>query len=416
MRSIRTLTAASVTLTGALLLAACGGGSSSSSPAADVSSAASDATSAAGAATSAAATAAASATAAAGAADTSLKGVCPDTVVLQTDWNPEAEHGGVYQLLGPDPTIDAKKKTVTGALMAGGVDTGVKFQVRSGGPAIGFQTVTSQMYLDKKITLGYTATDESAQLSSKQPTIAVLAPLNKSPQIIMWDPKTHPDFKTIADIGKTDTKVRYFQGAAYMEYLTGSGILKKSQTDGGYDGTPASFVASRGKDTQQGFASAEPYIYENEVKQWGKPVAFQLINDAGYAFYQSQIGIRAADLGTLTPCLKKLVPIMQQAEIDYVKDPSTVNPLILDLVEKYNTGWQYSAGVATFSVAQQLKLGLVANGTDGTFGSIDEARVQKVLDIVKPIFAKEKTPVKDGLTAKDLFTNQFLDTSIKLDQ
>src|ERR1700710_595761 len=81
---------------------------------------------------------------------------CPSTVVVQTDWNPEAEHGGLYQLLGDDTSIDAGKKRVTGTLVDGkGKSTGVKLEVRAGGPAIGFQTVTAQMYSDKAITLGY---------------------------------------------------------------------------------------------------------------------------------------------------------------------------------------------------------------------------------------------------------------------
>jgi hypothetical protein len=29
-----------------------------------------------------------------------LSGVCPANVVIQTDWNPEADHGHIYQLLG----------------------------------------------------------------------------------------------------------------------------------------------------------------------------------------------------------------------------------------------------------------------------------------------------------------------------
>ena len=33
--------------------------------------------------------------AAGGASDVSLKGICPDKIVIQTDWNPEAEHGGI---------------------------------------------------------------------------------------------------------------------------------------------------------------------------------------------------------------------------------------------------------------------------------------------------------------------------------
>ena len=43
-----------------------------------------------------------------------LKGVCPDPVVVQTDWWPEPEHGATYQLLGAGYKLDADKKRVTG--------------------------------------------------------------------------------------------------------------------------------------------------------------------------------------------------------------------------------------------------------------------------------------------------------------
>ena len=75
------------------------------------------------------------------------------------------------------------------------------------------------------------------------------------------------------------------------DYLVPTGVLKKEQIDGSYDGTPANFVSSGGKVAQQGFASAEPYIYQNEIPQWGKPVKFQLIHDTGYPIYSQ------ADLG-----------------------------------------------------------------------------------------------------------------------
>ena len=39
---------------------------------------------------------------------------CPETVTLQTDWNPEAEHGNLYQLVGPGYTVDAAKLRVSG--------------------------------------------------------------------------------------------------------------------------------------------------------------------------------------------------------------------------------------------------------------------------------------------------------------
>ena len=123
-----------IPLAGALFLAACGGDDGGS------------------AATTTSAGGEGSTTAAAGAKDVNLKGTCPDTIVVQTDWNPEAEHGALYQLMGANPKVDTNKKTVTGPLVAsGGKDTGVQLQIRVGGPAIGFQQVTAQMYQDKDI-------------------------------------------------------------------------------------------------------------------------------------------------------------------------------------------------------------------------------------------------------------------------
>ena len=340
---------------------------------------------------------------------------CPSTVVLQSDWNPESEHGGQYQLLGPNPTFDTGKKSVTGELVAhGGVDTGVKLEIRAGGPAIGFQTVTSQMYADDNITIGYVSTDEQIAQSKDHPTVALFAALEKSPQIISWSPEKHPDFKTIADIGKTDTKVLYFEGAAYMDYFTGKGILKKSQIDGSYDGTPTNFVASGGEYAVQGFATSEPYTWENEVRSWGKPLKYQLVADAGFDFYQQAIGVRPDKLAALKPCLTKLIPIMQQAVVDFMADPAATNKVILDAVEKYNNGWVYTQGVADYAVKTMAELGIVANGKTPTLGDFDEARTQGLIDILSPIYTSQGKPVKDGLKPSDLYDDEFLNTKISL--
>jgi hypothetical protein len=345
----------------------------------------------------------------------SLKDVCPGTIVLQTDWVPEAEHGAVYQLIGPGAKINAGKKRITGPLVASGKDTGVKLEVRAGGPAIGFQQVSAQMYLDQSINLGYVFTDEAAQNSAKQPTLAVVTPLDINPQMIMWDPASHPEFNTIVDIGQTDTKVLYFQGATYMEYLVGSGILRRNQVDGSYDGAPATFISSGGEVAQQGFATSEPYIYQHSLPQWQKPVKFQLINDTGYPVYASAVSIRPADKDKLAPCLKKLVPILQQAQIDYVKNPTAVNKLLVKLnKEEYKTGYPYDEGLAAFTAQQELKLGIVGNGPDQTLGNFDMNRIKRVIDVVTPIFVAQKKPVKQGLKPEDLVTNEFIDTNIGL--
>ena len=97
------------------------------------------------------------------AGDVSLKGICPDNVVIQTDWQPEADHSEAYALVGGDIVYSKAKKRISGDLMAQGKPTGVKVEVRAGGPAVGFASPTQQMYTDSDITLGYVNTDEAVQ-------------------------------------------------------------------------------------------------------------------------------------------------------------------------------------------------------------------------------------------------------------
>ena len=340
-----------------------------------------------------------------------LAGVCPNPIVIQTDWDPESEYGVYYHLLGPNPKVDTKKKLVSAPLVAGGKDTGVTLEVRTGGPSIGFEPVSSQMYKDPAITLGQVSTDEAIRFSAKQATLAVVAPMEISPFMIMWDPQTYPQFTTIADIGKTDTKVLYFEGDTYMAYLTGTNVLKKSQVDGSYDGKPGNFVAADGKVAQAGFATSEPYIYEHEVRQWAKPVKYALVNEAGYPFYPQALSIRAADKGKLAPCLKKLVPIVQRAQVDYLANPTETNKLVLDLVKQYNTGWVYSEGLANYAI-EKMRSDFVKNGSDQTLGNFDNARVQRMIEIVTPIFTAQRQAPKEGLKPEDIATNEFVDMSI----
>ncbi len=354
-------------------------------------------------------------TAAAAAAGTpaALGGVCPETVVIQLDWQPEAEHGAMYQLVGDNPTWDVDKKKVSGPLVDMGQPTGVNVEIRTGGPAIAFESVVSTMYKDPSITLGYIATDEQIATSGEFPTKSFVAPLAKNPQIIMWDPEKYPEANAIRDLPK-DVKVRVFGPAAYLSFLVADGQITKDQIDGSYKGNPAAWVADNGTAAQQGFGSAEPYIYKNEVAEWGKDVKYQYISDAGWDAYAATIGTRAADVEKLTPCLKLLVPVIQRAQRDYIKDPAETNALILEAVAKYNTGWVYSEGVAAYSVETMLKDQLVANSPDGTLGSFDIARVDAFIAKATPIYTAEGGKVKEGLTAADIVTNEFIDPSVSL--
>jgi hypothetical protein len=199
-----------------------------------------------------------------------------------------------------------------------------------------------------------------------------------------------------------------------MDYFTATGILDKKQVDGTYDGAPASFIAAGGKDTQQGFGTSEPYFYKNVLKEWMKDVGYQYIHDAGWTAYAQSLGGTPANITKYDTCLKALVPVIQQAALDYVAAPETANAIILDAVAQYNNGWVYDAGQAAAAVVKMQEDKLVANSPDGTLGSFDMDRVTAFIEIATPVFTSTGAKVKEGLVADDLVTNKYINPEIKL--
>ncbi|MFN3215568.1 MAG: hypothetical protein ACE367_03645, partial [Acidimicrobiales bacterium] len=278
-----------------------------------------------------------------GAGGVSLAGICPDPLVIQTDWFPEAEHGAMYQLIGEGYTVDTELLAVNGPMVLGGQDLGINWEVRTGGPAIGFQPVSTVMYTDDSIHLGYATTDGQVAQFSSAPLLSVVAPLEQNPQIIMWDPETYPDVETLADLGEAGVTINVFAGGTFSEVFVAQGIWSADQIDPSYDGSPARFISEGGAIAQQGFASAEPFTYENEFPEWGKPVAFQTLHDAGFQVYSQTVAVRAGELEELRPCLEQVVPVIQQAVVDYRVDPSAANAVIIDAVEQFDTFWLFIA-------------------------------------------------------------------------
>ena len=333
---------------------------------------------------------------------------CPDPIIIQTDWYPESEYGATYELFGDGIyLIDNENRSVSGTLHDGEVDTGIGLEVRTGGPAIGFTPVASHMYTDTSITLGYANTEGQITRFDSAPLLSVVAPLEKNPQMIMWDPDTYPDIESIEDLGKRKVTISVFGPEVFSEVFIAQGIWSADQVDPSYDGSPANFIANQGSIAQQGFASAEPYNYKNTYEEWGKDVKYQLLHDAGFPVYSQTLAIRSDDQVSLDSCLKDLVPIIQRAVVSFSSNPDNTNALIVDVVESFNSSWVYGEEIANYSVNTQSELGLVGNGTNDVVGDMDQDRVQEVIDLME----------KAGINTKkigpsDIFTNEYIDESI----
>lgn len=345
------------------------------------------------------------------AAQDSLAELCPSTLTVQLQWQPQSDMGALFRMLGPGYSVNTDEKSVTGPLLTGGRDTGIDLSLRAGGPAIGFQSVTSQMYVDDSIDLGIVHGDQVIAAAAAQPVVGVTPLLKYSPAILMWDPESHPDWTSIADIGRSDATVVVSKEQIFPQWLVEKGLLKSSQLDTGYDGAPARFVGDP-QIAQQGFANSEPYTYESDTPAWDKPVSYQLVKDTGFDIYASNLSVRADELDAMAPCLDKLVPLVQQATADYITAPEETDSTIVDIVAQDTSFTPYTDGEAAFSSALLKEKGLIANEADGSVGTYDAARTQNNLAELGPVLAADGARLPADLTAEQLFTNRFTDPSI----
>ena len=230
-----------------------------------------------------------------------LSGVCPKTIILQTDWFPEAEYGVYFSLIGAKGTLDAKKGTYTGPLGK----TGVNLSIRAGGPFIGQQTVQSLMYQDDSITLGLVHTDDAVRFSKQLPTVSVVAPLEHSPLALMWDPTKHT-FNSWKEIGASGAKILVFTKAVnYVPYVIAKGSCRSRRFDDSFDGSYSRFVADTSL-LQQAFVTETPYRLKSEIKEYGRARRRHPRQPVRATTpYLSSLSVKKSRLAELTPCLKK---------------------------------------------------------------------------------------------------------------
>ena len=135
-----------------------------------------------------------------------LSGVCPDPLVLQTDWFPSPEHGYAYYLIGDAGTLDPQNGIFRGPLL----NTGIDLEIRAGGPYLGFQPMTDHHAARRRDPPRLRQHRRAGRRVRRQvPTIAVAAPFEINPQILMWNPDEF-SFSSFEDIGQSGAAVVYF--------------------------------------------------------------------------------------------------------------------------------------------------------------------------------------------------------------
>jgi hypothetical protein len=337
-----------------------------------------------------------------------LTSVCPSTIKIQIGWYPQPDpYAMVFGLLASGGKLDKAAASYTSTATA---DPNQKIEITGGGPLVSYQQVSALMYTHSDILLGDVSMDEAIAQSKKFPTVGVIAPFEKSPLGLLYNPAA-ANFSSLQDIKDSKTTVLAASGQTSIAALVGLGKLDKSQVDSSYTYSPAQFVAANGKIAQQSFATEEPYAYENS-SFWHKPVKVLLLADQGYPNYQNDFAVTPANLKSKAACLKRLVPLMQQSMIDYLASPDAVNTLISDLSTKLKNPTPVTIGSEEFAAKVMTSEGLVANapGTS-TYGTFVTSRVQTLIDTVTPVF-KSSANFDSSVKPAALFDNSFLDPKI----
>jgi hypothetical protein len=90
---------------------------------------------------------------------------------------------------------------------------------------------------------------------------------------------------------------------------------------------------------------------------------------------------------------------------------------ILSIIGRTRQPYTDSRARSEHAVVVMRADGLVTNGKTPTVGDFDltpGGRVDRLIGIDRPIFAAAGKPIRDGLTAADIATNDYLDPGISL--
>ena len=239
----------------------------------------------------------------------------------------------------PSPERDGRHQhqEYTAELIAhGGVDTGVKIEIRSGGPATGNQLELGRCSTRTRASCSASSRPtRPSRTPSRQPTVAICRPPG-GPD----DPHVEPDRPSRRSrpspiSARTTPRFSTSRGAVHRLpdrrrhpfTRPGRRVLQR-------DAGPVRGVGGHGRPAGLRHRRAL------RVPVRDHPVAeaphLPAVSAYGYDPYPS-IVTRPANITKYAACFKKLVPIIQQGIVDYAANPGAANELIVKLVTSTTT-------------------------------------------------------------------------------
>ena len=341
---------------------------------------------------------------------------CPADIRIQTDDLPNADWGFLYSLLDRDAvSIRFVGREVSGPLVIDGEDTGIRLTILSGDPADGV-SASVELHEDESLLLGAVDSDVALLNVVQYPTVAVFAPTARDTRIIYWSADTYPGVRNIESLGDTLAPdglalapIVGVPGDPLRDYLVGRGTLGADQVRPGDDPSVESYLAGGGVAAQAGDVLVDPYLLG--LPEEAPPIGYQLVDDAGYPrdrllSARPQAIVRHAD------CFRVLVPVLQQALVDYLRDPEPTDELLVEVAAQFGHP-ELDAGLIAAAHEILADRRFVANGRDGAVGDIDYGRLRDLRTGLASAW-RQLELVFPRVEVDDIVTNEFIDRSIGL--
>jgi NitT/TauT family transport system substrate-binding protein len=291
-------------------------------------------------------------------------------VLIQLNWYPESEHGGVY------------------AAKAAGLyrDVGLDVTIRAGGQG----TRVAPELAAGRIQFAFANADDVVLFRQEGvDAVAVLAAMQNHPRCIL----------VRSDSGVTDFEqlggmiLQRQAGRPYLAFLESKGLLENVQQVP-YAGSVAALINTKNT-AIQAYSFAEPLLAE----QQGVEVRTLMVSDLGWNPYSSVL-VTTGDLIRQQP---ELVEAVVRATVEgwkvYLQDPAAGNAAILEANEEGMT-----AEALQFGYEGLKKLALPDEMTIDQVGTMSSERWETLIDQM----AQLKLVDPDRVKAEDCFSIQFL--------
>ena len=293
-----------------------------------------------------------------------------DATIVQLNWYPESEHGGVFQALA-DGTYEASKLNVK--ISPGGRATPIGPELELGRCQFAFANADDVvMFREQGMDI-----------------VAVLAALQNHPRCVLV--RADSGVQTFFDLGgKTFQRQN---GRAFVEFMRAKGYLKDVK-EVPYHGSIASLIADPDVITQA-YSYAEPLLAEQE----GVDVRTLMVSDLGFNPYSSVLVTTGKLIREKPELVRSFVAATQQGWQQYFEDPVKGNAAIL---KANNHGM--TAEALRFGSMQMKPLAMPEGETPVPLGSMSIERWETLVEQLAELDLVDPAKV----SASDCFTTQFL--------